>query len=219
MHQNLLFKFNSLPAFNAYRRNENSSLRQERQNPQEAPDPLLAPHGILYHHVGEVREEIAQNRTHRPVAVKWEALYPGQLINDYNMVDFFKLMFPMQKIQQMLSLTNRNMKRAAETDKDHKYHPMDEAEFFRYIGIRLMIVRLKASTVKEYWEELQHEDSIHPPYNFRKRFGMPRWRFELIEKCLQWDLFDPVSCLMCIVAAYQLCYDYDEKITNSHYTF
>jgi hypothetical protein len=100
--------------------------------------------------------------------------------------DYFKLFFPLNKVNQMINLTNTGLVK-------EKQVPLSIEEFWCYLGLRLQMCVIGLPRVEDYWRIQGH--SIYPPHCFGEKFGMSRNRFEVIEKHFSWDEEDPVRML------------------------
>lgn len=156
------------------------------------------------------REWISKGPTHTTIksdtindklstSLRWSLVLNGYSEGDRlpqrSFADYFKLAFPMQIVPTIISRTSAELKLQHEK-------PITEEEFFRYLGMRLIIARINLSNINEYWKVESGEHDIHAPYAFGTTYGISKHRFEKIESCLCWYI--PSKVLLTVFYAFRL---------------
>jgi hypothetical protein len=106
-------------------------------------------------------------------------------------LQYFLLMFPMQRVDSILDCTNSTLR------SWRRGHPITRGELFRFIGLRLMMAlypRCSDEGLDFYWTTEADPDAIFSPiFDFENKCGMSKSRFEAINTCLRLDTFVPNS--------------------------
>ena len=140
---------------------------------------LLHPHGQHWEHL-ENGIPIDQKKSYRQqFHLKW----PQVLENcEKTPFDYFQLLFPMQKIKDIVNFTNKQLEVMDIVTE------MTTGEFLKYLGVRLaMSLSSNVGGYREHWRTTELDNSVRIAENYSKRFGMSLRRFETITSALRFE--------------------------------
>lgn len=159
------------------------------RNIEPVPEPVenpLAPHGRAWTEVPNVAVEVGVgNRYAGVTSLQWQRLPEyNTSFADRTEFDYFRLLFPWQHIDVILTNTNNSIA----ADPNSTGGPVDLATFLRYLGIQLAkAVDPSPGGNNTYWSTDATIGSTVNPKCFNKRFGMSRNRFDTITQHLHFS--------------------------------
>lgn len=105
---------------------------------------------------------------------------------DRSILEYFRLMFPMQIVPSCLEHTNMELTRK-------QYRHIDQSLLFQFLGIRFnMNLDGNKLAIPKYWDnhKVDVKESTFRSPDYGARFGMTRHRFQQIQQCLRFSSFD-----------------------------
>jgi hypothetical protein len=93
-------------------------------------------------------------------------------------LDFFFLMFPDDQLTEMLSLTNRELRKRGAPD-------LSMTELLKFFGILILSTRFESGSRSKLWSRTAR--SKYRPAPAFGRCGMPRHRFDILFTAIKWS--------------------------------
>jgi hypothetical protein len=195
-------------------RNENHRIQFSKITNEDKSlltNPLLAPNNIRWQ---EHNVELPQNFSCSPNPLSID--HSNTSINGLDMStdinsprDYFQLVFPIEKISDIIHSTNLNISQYRQTQQSHNSNNSNEDddqqedsnesnyafltidEFYRYLGIRCKMMLLPLSNPDDYWKTNASSSTssyeLLPTLNFEYEYGFSKLRFDFLQLCLQFD--------------------------------
>lgn len=178
------------------------------------PD-LLRVNGVIWKEHTEQDEIVLGDQSsifnqERISTLRWQHHFlhwnPEQPLPEVNFIDYFKLMFPVAILETLLQSTSADIAHHHGSLGAHLKAPLKEDEFFRYLGMRLVMSLVHLSNNDEYWKVARAPNDLTEPMRFGEVYGISKHRFEIIEQHLRWSQPDQVrltialSFLTCVLS-------------------